>query len=82
MHSTPCCLARQASWTQFKLVTFLLALEDHLRDEFQQPMSLTDDRAMSQRNSPFRSLRSLATYVQSMLEPASTSAESPTGNAQ
>lgn len=56
-----------------QLVTFVLVLEDHLRDEFQQPISLTDDRAMSQRNSPFRSLRSLATYLQTVVEPAPSS---------
>jgi acyl carrier protein len=50
------------------LVSFVLSVEERLHDAFPYPLSLSDERAMSQRNSPFRSLRTLQTYVVALLE--------------
>lgn len=60
------------------LVTFVLLVEEKLRDSLDLPISLSDERAMSQRNSPFRSLRTLHAYITSFLqEREPTSSGSP-----
>jgi len=52
------------------LVNFLVSLEGRLADEFGQPVSLVDDRALSQRASPFRTVHSLAEYATRLIEEA------------
>ena len=65
------------------LVTFVLSVEEKVRDAFDLPVSLSDDRAMSQRNSPFRSLRTLHAYITSLLqEQEPTSSGSPRQGAE
>ncbi len=50
------------------LVTFVLLVEEKLQAKTSLPLSLSDDRAMSQRNSPFRSLRTLHAYITILLQ--------------
>lgn len=45
------------------LVTAILEIEQRLADEHDITIVLADERAMSQKNSPFRSVRSLTDYV-------------------
>jgi acyl carrier protein len=45
------------------LVTAILEIEQRLAAEHDVTVVLADERAMSQKNSPFRSVRSLADYV-------------------
>lgn len=45
------------------LVTAILEIEQRLADEHDVTVVLADERAMSQKNSPFRSVRSLSDYV-------------------
>ena len=45
------------------LVRLVLAVERQVEDDFGVAVSLTDERAMSQRNSPFRSVGSLSDYL-------------------
>ena len=45
------------------LVTLVTDLEQKLNDEYGFALTLADDRAMSQRNSPFRTVGSLADYI-------------------
>lgn len=45
------------------LVTLVVAVERALEDRFGVQVSLADDRAMSQTQSPFRTVRSLAEYA-------------------
>jgi acyl carrier protein len=45
------------------LVTLIVDLEQRLEDEYGISLTLADERAMSQKNSPFRTVRSLADYV-------------------
>lgn len=45
------------------LVTAVLEIERRLADEHEVVMVLADERAMSQKHSPFRSVQSLADYV-------------------
>lgn len=48
------------------LVGLLLDIEKSLDNEG-YPVSLSDDRAMSQRNSPFQNVQSLVTYIEGLL---------------
>ena len=45
------------------LVNFVMAVEDQTEDETGQRISLADDRAMSQEQSPFRTIGSLVDYM-------------------
>ena len=45
------------------LVTLILNIEDKLSEKFSLNLTLADDRAMSQKNSPFRSTESLTEYI-------------------
>ena len=50
------------------LVTFIVAVEQMIEDEFEVPMTLADERAMSQNQSPFRTVRTLAEYIAMLIE--------------
>ena len=50
-----------------ELVNLIVAAEQNIEDEFGVPITLADERAMSQRNSPFRSVATLVTYISSLL---------------
>lgn len=45
------------------LVTLIVEVEQALADRFALTMTLADDRAMSQRSSPFRTVGTLAEYI-------------------
>jgi hypothetical protein len=49
------------------LVALLLDIEDALRDGG-TPLVLSDDRAVSQKRSPFRTVTSLVDYIESLLQ--------------
>ena len=49
------------------LVRLVMAVEQKIEDAFGVPVSLTDEKAMSQRNSPFRSVGALADYAAALL---------------
>ena len=49
------------------LVRLVMAIERKVEDESGVPVSLTDEKAMSQRNSPFRSVGALIEYAQSLV---------------
>jgi len=44
-------------------VSFVLAVEQALQEKLQLPVTLSDEKAMSQKNSPFRTIGSLTEYV-------------------
>ena len=50
------------------LVTLVVAVEQAIEDECGVSVSLADDKAMSQQNSPYRTIGSLAEYVNRLLE--------------
>jgi acyl carrier protein len=52
------------------LVALLVDLEQRLEEEYSLSLTLADDRAMSQRNSPFRTVQSLTNYVCLLIEEA------------
>jgi acyl carrier protein len=49
------------------LVNLVIAIETELADEFGQRLALADERAMSRRHSPFRTLDTLADYIVELL---------------
>ncbi len=50
------------------LVSLITDLEDRISDEFEKDIILADEKAMSQRTSPFRSVETLTNYIQKLLE--------------
>jgi acyl carrier protein len=49
------------------LVRLVMAVEQKLEDDFGRTVSLTDEKAMSQRNSPFRSVGALIEYARTLV---------------
>ena len=50
------------------LVNFIVASEQKIREDFGKPITLADERAMSQRNSPFRTIGTLTDYIFELLK--------------
>lgn len=50
------------------LVQFIVAIEQRLADGLGATVTLADERAMSQKHSPFRSLGTLADYATTLVE--------------
>lgn len=50
------------------LVSLIADLEQKVSETFGKNVVLADDRAMSQRHSPFRSVQILANYIQQLLD--------------
>ena len=49
------------------LVSFLILIEQKVQDVFSVDITIADDRAMSQKNSPFKTIETLAEYVQKIM---------------
>lgn len=49
------------------LVTVIVSIEQRIEDEFGRHVTLADERAFSQRSSPFRTVGSLADYAAGLL---------------
>lgn len=49
------------------IVNFIVAVEDRVREEFGILITLADEQAMSQKNSPFRTVSSLSTYIAELM---------------
>ena len=50
------------------LVTLITDLEERLESEFLREIVLADEKAMSQQNSPFRSVESLSNYIEHLIQ--------------
>ncbi|MCX6890317.1 MAG: hypothetical protein NTX51_02155 [Verrucomicrobia bacterium] len=50
------------------LVTLIAAVEREIAQEFDRPLTLVSEKAMSQRTSPFRTVATLTDYIASLLE--------------
>lgn len=50
------------------LVSLITDLEERISDEFNQDIILADEKAMSQRTSPFRNVESLTNYINNLIE--------------
>lgn len=60
-------LGKSSKLDSFGLVNLIVVVEEKLYDKFDQPITLADERAMSQERSPFRSVQSLAEYAYTLL---------------
>ena len=49
------------------LVSLILSIEEKLRDELKQDILLANEKALSQKNSPFKDYQSLTMYVATMV---------------
>lgn len=49
------------------LVSLIVAVEQNIQDEFGVSITLADERAMSQQNSPFKTVATLSDYVALLL---------------
>ena len=49
------------------LVNFLVTIEQNIEDEFDVSITIADERAMSQKHSPFRTIGTLADYIDMLL---------------
>lgn len=54
----------------FGLVNLIVAIEENISDEFSVPITIADERAMSQKSSPFKTIGTLADYVAVLLKEA------------
>ena len=50
------------------LVNFIVAVELKVKEVFEASISIADEKAVSQKNSPFRTIGTLVDYVTSLLE--------------
>ena len=50
------------------LINLIVSVEQNIEDEFDVILSLANDRALSQKHSPFRTVGSLADYIEMLLE--------------
>jgi len=50
------------------LVTLIVAVEQEIEDRFEMEISLDNEKAMSQKRSPFRTVGSLTDYIVMLLE--------------
>ena len=49
------------------LVNILVAIEEKIEDQFDRSIIIADEKAMSQKNSPFRSVDSLVNYLEKII---------------
>jgi hypothetical protein len=61
-------IGRQAVLDSLGLVTLIVDLEQRLEEEYSVALVLADERAMSQRSSPFRTSQSLTDYICLLIE--------------
>ena len=50
------------------LVNLIIAVEEEIGDEFDTEIALADESAMSEENSPYRTVQTLADYIITLLE--------------
>ena len=50
------------------LVTLLVIIEQNIEDELDVSITIADERAMSQKRSPFRTIGTLANYIDSIIK--------------
>jgi hypothetical protein len=51
------------------LVSTVIAIEQAIEDQYNVSVALADDKALSQKNSPFRTVNTLADYAVQELQP-------------
>lgn len=60
-------IGKQAVLDSLALVTLIVDLEQRIEEDYNVAITLADDRAMSQKHSPFRTVGSLTAYIDQLL---------------
>ena len=60
-------LGKDGKLDSLGLVTLLVIIEQNIEDEFDVSITIADERAMSQKRSPFRTIGTLADYIDMLL---------------
>ena len=60
-------LGPESSVDSLGVVNLLVTLEQNIEDEFNVNITIADEKAMSQKHSPFRSVGTLIEYIQLLL---------------
>ncbi len=60
-------VGKQAVLDSLALVTLIVDLEQRIEEEHGVALTLADDRAMSQKHSPFRTVESLTAYIDELI---------------
>lgn len=68
-------LGHNAVLDSLGLVTLLVDLEQRLEEDYDVTITLADERAMSQKSSPFRTVQSLSDYIHMLLQENSANVE-------
>jgi len=55
------------------LVNLIVAIEQNIEEEFEVSLTLADEKVMSQKNSPFRTISSLSEHLEVLLDKAGIS---------
>jgi len=63
-------LGSQSVLDSMQLVSLIVAIEREVEDTFGVALTLADERALSMKTSPFRSIQSLADYIGSLIQDA------------
>jgi acyl carrier protein len=67
LDATTSLIGKQAVLDSLALVTLIVDLEQRIEEEYDVALTLADDRAMSQKHSPFRTVGSLSGYIETLL---------------
>ena len=59
---------KDGSLDSLGLVNLLVIIEQNIEDDFDVSINIADERAMSQKHSPFRTVETLADYIEMLLE--------------
>jgi len=59
---------RNGNLDSLGLVNLIVAIEQNIEDEFGVSITIADERAMSQKHSPFRTIGSLTDYIEMLLK--------------
>lgn len=70
INESTCLLGPKSVLDSLGLVTLLVDLEQCLEEKSKLSLSLADERALSQKRSPFRSVQSLSDYISNLLKGA------------
>lgn len=57
-----------SSLDSLALVSLIISVEERTKQIFSSSIALTDERAMAQKNSPFRTVDTLAEYINNLLK--------------
>jgi hypothetical protein len=61
---------QNAALDSMQLVQFVVSIEQYIADALGANVSLADERAVSQKNSPFRTIATLHAYASALVEEA------------